>query len=54
VDSLNINGAMSKNPLEIKEHIVHFYNKLYFEQCPWRPRVDGLSFYPLMRMRVFG
>jgi len=31
VDSLNINGAMSKNPIEIKEHIVHYYNKLYFE-----------------------
>jgi hypothetical protein len=44
VDSLNINGAMSKKPLEIKEHIVHFYNKLYFEQCSWRPRVDGVSF----------
>jgi hypothetical protein len=44
VDSLNINGATSKNPMEIQEHIVHYYNKLYFEQCFWRPRVDGLSF----------
>jgi hypothetical protein len=31
--------------MEIKEqHIVHFYNSLYFEQCSWRPRVNGLSF----------
>lgn len=44
VDSLNINGAMSKNPMEIKKHIVHFFNKLYSEQCSYRPRVDGLSF----------
>jgi hypothetical protein len=44
VDSLNINGAKSKNPVEIQEHMVHYYNKLYFEQCSWRPRVDDLSF----------
>jgi hypothetical protein len=31
VDSLNINGAMSKNPMKIKKHIVHFFNKLYSE-----------------------
>jgi hypothetical protein len=30
VDSLNINGATSKNPVEIEEHIVQHYNKLYF------------------------
>jgi hypothetical protein len=30
--------------VEIQEHIVQYYNKLYFEQCSWRPRVDGLSF----------
>jgi len=44
VESLRINGAMSNNSLEIKEHIVHYYNKLYTEQSTWRPRVDGLSF----------
>jgi hypothetical protein len=44
VDSLNINGAMSKNPMEIKENIVPFYKNLYFEQCSWRPRGDVLSF----------
>jgi hypothetical protein len=45
VNSLNIHGALSKNPMEIKEqHIVHFYNNLYFKQCSWRPRVNGLSF----------
>jgi hypothetical protein len=44
VESLSINGSISDNPMEINEHILHFYNKLYSEQCTWRPRVDGLSF----------
>jgi len=44
VNSLSINGTISKNPAEIKEHIVQYYNNLYFENCPWRPRVEGLSF----------
>jgi hypothetical protein len=35
---------MSSNSTEIKEHIVQFYNKLYYEQIIWRPKVDGLSF----------
>jgi hypothetical protein len=43
VDSLNINGATSKNLVEIQEHIVQYCNKLYSEQCSWRPRVDDLS-----------
>jgi len=41
---LNINGIISRNPAEIKEHLVNFYNKLYSENCSWRPRVEGLSF----------
>ena len=35
---------MSSNYTKIKEHIVQFYNKLYYEQIIWRPKVDGLSF----------
>jgi hypothetical protein len=44
VDSLSINGTISRNPAEIKEHIVQYYNNLYFENCSWRPRVESLSF----------
>jgi hypothetical protein len=44
IDSLTINGAMSRYFMEIKEHIVQYYNNLYFENCSWRPRVEGLSF----------
>jgi hypothetical protein len=45
VDSLNINGIISRNPAEIKEHLVHFYSNLYLENCSWRPMVEGLSFF---------
>jgi hypothetical protein len=44
VGALRINGAMSSDPVEIKEIIVKYYDKLYTEQSTWRPRVDGLSF----------
>lgn len=44
VDSLSINGEVSRNPRETQEHIVHFYKNLYVENCSWRPRVEGLSF----------
>jgi hypothetical protein len=44
VDSLTINGAISRNSVEIKEHIVQYYNNLYFENCSWWSRVEGLSF----------
>jgi len=44
VGALRINGAMSSDPVEIKEHIVQYYDKLYTKQSMWWPRVDGLSF----------
>jgi hypothetical protein len=44
VDSLMINGIISRNHAEIKEHLVHFYSNLYLENYRWRPRVEGLSF----------
>jgi hypothetical protein len=44
VDSLSINGIISRNPPEIKENLVQYYNNLYFENCSWRPRVEDLSF----------
>jgi hypothetical protein len=47
VEYLIINGSMSTSPMEIKEHIVHFYSNLYYEQFTWRPRVDGLLFHPI-------
>jgi len=39
VDSLSINGTISKNPTKFKEHIVQYYNNLYFENCSWWPRI---------------
>jgi hypothetical protein len=44
VDSLAVYGTMSFDSSEIKEHFVHFYKQLYFEQYNWCPKLDGLSF----------
>jgi hypothetical protein len=44
IDSLMINGILSTNQVEISEHIVKFYQKLFSEQCRWRIRVDDLEF----------
>jgi hypothetical protein len=44
VGALRINGARSTNPVEIKDHIVNYYDTLYIEQSSWRPRVDEISF----------
>jgi hypothetical protein len=44
VESLVINGNMMADSRVIKEHIVKFYEHLYFEQYMWRPKVDGFSF----------
>jgi len=44
VGALRINGALSTDPVEIKDHIVNYYDTLYTEQSSWRPRVDGISF----------
>jgi hypothetical protein len=38
-----IGDTPSSNPVEISEHIVKFYQKLFTEQCRWRPLVDGIS-----------
>jgi hypothetical protein len=44
IDSLLIDGTLSTNRVEIREHIVQFYKKLYTEQFSCRPLVDGISF----------
>jgi hypothetical protein len=44
VGVLRIKGAMSTNPVEIKDHIVNYYDTLYTEKSSWPPRVDGISF----------
>jgi hypothetical protein len=44
IDSLMIEGNLSNNQVEISEHIVKYYQKLFEEQCQWRLKVDGLVF----------
>jgi hypothetical protein len=33
-------------------HIVEFYQKLFTEQCRWRPLVDGISFDSILGFEV--
>jgi hypothetical protein len=44
VETLCIDGIMSHDPNEVKEHIVQFYRNLYTEQSNWRPRMDNQVF----------
>jgi hypothetical protein len=39
-----IEGNLSNNQVEISEHIVKYYQKLFEEQCQWRLRLDSLVF----------
>jgi hypothetical protein len=44
VEGLRINGILSHNPVEIKDHVVQFYQRLYSERSTWRPRMDNQVF----------
>jgi hypothetical protein len=44
VETLCLDGVMSHDPNEVKEHIVQFYQNLYTEQSNWRPRMDNQAF----------
>jgi hypothetical protein len=44
VETLRIDGVLSNDPNEVKEHVVQFYRNLYSEQSNWRPRMDNLAF----------
>jgi hypothetical protein len=44
VETLRINGALSYDPNEVREHIVQFYRNLYSERSTWQPRMDNQIF----------
>jgi hypothetical protein len=45
--SLVINGSMNSDSIEIRDHVVQFYKRLYAEQFVLQPNLDGLSFLPI-------
>jgi hypothetical protein len=53
VGVLRINGAMSTDPVEIKDHIVNYYDTLYTEQSSCLGWMGFLSL-PLTWMSVSG
>jgi hypothetical protein len=44
IDSLLIDGSLSSNPVDIREHAANFYESLFTEGMSWRPRLDDLEF----------
>jgi hypothetical protein len=44
IESLIVDGPTSTSQVEISEHVVKFYYKLYTEQFSWQPKLDGLPF----------
>jgi hypothetical protein len=44
VVALVVDGSLSSDSIEIREHIVQFYFQLYLERFSWRPKLDHLSF----------
>jgi hypothetical protein len=44
IESLLINGTLSSNPADIRDHAVNFYESMFAESMSWRPRLDDLAF----------
>jgi hypothetical protein len=44
VEVLSINGVLSDDPNEVKDHVVQFYQNLYSERNTWRPKMDNQDF----------
>jgi hypothetical protein len=52
IDSLLINGSLSSNPAAIRDHVVNFYESMFAESMPWRPRLDDLAFESISAVEV--
>ena len=52
IESLNINGSLSSNPAAIRDHAVNFYESMFAENMPWRPRLDDLAFESLFEVEA--
>jgi hypothetical protein len=44
IASLLLDGSVSSNQTAIRDHIVHFYDRLFSQQFSLRPKLDGLAF----------
>jgi hypothetical protein len=52
IESLHINGSLSSNPAAIRDHAVNYYDSLFAESMPWRPRFDDLVFESLFAVEA--
>jgi hypothetical protein len=44
IESLIIDGSLSSNPDDIRDHAANYYESLFTESLSWRPRLDDLEF----------
>ena len=54
IEQLVVNGIVSSDQSEIREHSVQYYDSLFTEHHSWRPRLNGLLFVLLGRMKSYG
>jgi hypothetical protein len=54
VDSLVVNISMWSDSTKVREHIEQFYNRLYYKQFSWWPKLDGLSFHVIDAVERLG
>jgi hypothetical protein len=44
IESLLVNGSITSYRTQIREYIVHFYNRLFTKEFSWWLKLDGLAF----------
>jgi hypothetical protein len=44
INSLRINVSLSSNPAAIREHAASYFESMFTESMPWRPKLDDLDF----------
>ena len=44
MERVEVDGVVYEEDSEVHEKVVHFYESLYQEHEPWRPKVNGLDF----------
>jgi hypothetical protein len=44
IESLSIDGVVTNNQANIKNHVVRYYESLFTEHYSWRPMMDNLGF----------
>lgn len=52
IEKLVINGDITSNLMEVKDHIFHFFTQLYLEDESWRLDLHGVPFLSISEVEV--